>query len=165
MSIISATTSLETPLGFLILSADETALVGIRIAKTALDQGQTPLLREAAAQLKAWFAGRLGDFDLPLAPATTPRGMALRQAICAIPYGDSASYGEVARQAGSGPRAIGQACRRNPLPIVVPCHRVIAAGQAIGHYSGGDGIITKKWLLDHEQRHQSLRTEINPWQK
>jgi len=70
----------------------------------------------------------------------------------AIPPGETISYGALARIAGSSPRAIGQACARNPFPIVVPCHRVVGSGGAIGHYSAGRGIITKSWLLDHERR-------------
>jgi methylated-DNA-[protein]-cysteine S-methyltransferase len=70
----------------------------------------------------------------------------------AIAYGETLSYGDLARLAGSAPRAIGQACARNPFPIIVPCHRVLSSGGARGHYSGGEGPITKRWLLDHEQR-------------
>ena len=73
----------------------------------------------------------------------------LRDAIRAIPYGAQRSYGAVARTIDSGPRAIGQACRRNPMPIVIPCHRVTATG-GIGFYSGGKGVETKIWLLQHE---------------
>jgi len=100
--------------------------------------------------LRAYFEEGFTDFDLPLAPATTPRGSALRAAIVAIAPGDTLSYGALARITGSAPRAIGQACARNPFPIVVPCHRVVGSGGAIGHYSGGCGIRTKTWLLDHE---------------
>lgn len=132
-------------------------LLGLTPAMLPPDEDRSdPLLREAEAQITAWFAHRLTDFDLPLLPLPSVRGNALRAAICAIPYGMAASYGTVARQAESGPRAIGQACRRNPYPLLVPCHRVIGAGQTIGHYSAADGIITKQWLLDHEQR-QSQR--------
>jgi len=91
-------------------------------------------------------------FTLALAPAATPRGRALRDGMVAIPYGDTASYGDLARRLGSAPRAVGQACARNPFPIVVPCHRVLGAGGALGHYSAGDGAATKRWLLDHESR-------------
>src|SRR3546814_15042525 len=72
-----------------------------------------PLLREARRQIEAWFAGRLTRFDLPLTPAASPRGDVLRAAIVAIPHGETASYGQVARAVESGPRAVGQACARN----------------------------------------------------
>lgn len=107
---------------------------------------------EAARQLDAYFTAGFTAFDLPLAPMAGPRGEALRAAIAAIPPGDTLSYGAVAKAAGSSPRAIGQACARNPLPIVIPCHRVVGSGGAIGHYSAGRGIVTKTWLLDHERR-------------
>jgi len=149
-----ATAQLSTPIGPIEIRADNATLVSIRMGASGadLDERPSPLLLEAIAQLDAWFAHRLRTFSLPLAPSATARGAALRQAICEIPYGNTASYGEVAHFAQSGPRAIGQACRRNPFPIIVPCHRVIAARQAIGYYSGGNGVVTKRWLLEHEQR-------------
>lgn len=110
-----------------------------------------PVIREALRQLNAYFAGRLTVFDLPLAPSLTPRGDALRQAIVAVPYGRTASYGDLAQAIGSSPRAIGQACARNPFPIVVPCHRILGAGGGLGAYSAGQGPITKSRLLDLER--------------
>lgn len=107
---------------------------------------------EAARQLSAYFTAGFTAFDLPLAPMASPRGEALRAAIAAIPPGETLSYGAVAKAAGSSPRAIGQACARNALPIVIPCHRVVGSGGAIGHYSAGRGTVTKTWLLDHERR-------------
>jgi methylated-DNA-[protein]-cysteine S-methyltransferase len=150
---------LPTPLGPVLISAGGEWLTSLIIAPlSSFDDEQEdshrPLLREAQAQLSAYFDGRLSRFDLPLAPLATPRGEAHRDAIVAIGFGDRASYGAVARQLGSSPRAVGQACRRNPFPIIVPCHRVIGAGGAIGHYSGGKGIATKVWLLDHELRNR-----------
>ncbi len=143
---------IATPVGTMSISASQDALESISWLDSAEPDAATdhPLLKEAARQLDAYFARRLKAFDLPLAPRSTKRGNELRNAIIAIPYGEVASYGEVARRADSGPRAIGQACQRNPLPIVVPCHRVIAAGGKIGYYSGGKGISTKRQLLNHE---------------
>jgi len=69
------------------------------------------------------------------------------------------SYGALARTIASGPRAMGQACRRNPFPLVIPCHRVIGSAGSIGYYSGGNGIATKLWLLEHE----SKRQKDSPW--
>ena len=107
----------------------------------------------AAAQLRAWFAGTLQDFDLPLVPASTPRGAALRAGMLAIPYGETLSYGALAQKIASSARAIGQACARNKFPIIVPCHRVLNAGGTLGAYSAGNGPTTKSWLLEHERRH------------
>ena len=113
---------------------------------------QADAIRQAAIQLEAWFAGEREDFDLPLAPAATSRGDALRRAMIDIPYAMTMSYGELARSIASSARAIGQACARNPFPIIVPCHRVLNADRSLGAYSAGKGSVTKRWLLDHEQR-------------
>ena len=151
-----STARFETPIGILAVSAQDDRLLSICIDDTAgLAPSTDPLLCEAQAQLEAWFSRRLRDFDLPLMPANSPRGAVLRAAIAAIPYAALASYGEVAHAIGSGPRAIGQACRRNPYPIIIPCHRVIGAKQTIGHYSGGQGIATKRWLIAHEQANRT----------
>jgi methylated-DNA-[protein]-cysteine S-methyltransferase len=149
-------TTFVSPIGMIRLSARNGRLCALDIGNgemEAEDDGDEPLLREAVAQLRAWFDRRLVHFALPLSPAGTPRGPAHRAAIMAIGYGETASYGEVARAIGSSPRAVGQACARNPLPIIVPCHRVLGADGAIGHYSAGGGIATKCWLLSHEKGH------------
>jgi methylated-DNA-[protein]-cysteine S-methyltransferase len=152
------TTLLPAPLGAIAIDEDGVRLIGITIlfgemrAATPDKPAPGSLLAEVANQLDAYFDRRLDVFDLPLLPLKSVRGAALRAAIAAIPIGETLSYGALARIAGSGPRAIGQACARNPFPIVIPCHRVIGSGGAIGHYSGGDGIITKRWLLEHERR-------------
>ncbi|HVI98064.1 MAG TPA: methylated-DNA--[protein]-cysteine S-methyltransferase [Sphingomonas sp.] len=146
---------IATPIGAVRITGDDLAITRITIDRDAAPApGHAAAVREAAAQLEAWFAGARKDFALPLAPAATPRGQALRDAMAAIPFGETMSYGALARAAASSPRAIGQACARNPFPIVVPCHRVLAAGGALGAYSAGDGTATKQWLLDHE-RHLS----------
>ena len=133
------------------------AVSRLRQVEGTVDVSDVPVLGEALAQLSAWFAGELTQFDLPLAEPDTPRGAAHRQAIADIPYADTASYGAIACMIGSSPRAVGQACRRNPFPIVIPCHRVIGAGGSIGYYSGGAGVATKLWLLQHEQSFAPLK--------
>lgn len=148
------TALLSSPVGTIVVEADERCIHAIRI----LDGEEPPAgthpsrgpAAEAIRQLRAYFDEKFTAFDLPLAPAASARGAALRDAVVAIPPGETLSYGALARIAGSAPRAIGQACSRNPFPIVVPCHRVVGSGGAIGHYSAGRGIITKTWLLDHE---------------
>lgn len=116
-------------------------------------EGTSPLLRDAVDQLRGYFAGRRTTFDLPMTPLASPRGMALRQAMIAIPFGETATYGEAARRVGSSPRAMGGACRRNPLPIFIPCHRVTSSSGP-EHYSAGAGLETKAWLLAHERQHR-----------
>lgn len=148
---MSARATLETSIGPLTVETDGHYLTSTAWAR--LDNPENaadPLLSEALDQLRAYFDGRLTAFDLPLAPTASPRGGALREAIRAIPYGEALSYGALARIAQSGPRAIGQACARNPFPVIVPCHRVLAAGGRLGTYTGGDGPTTKRRLLDLE---------------
>jgi methylated-DNA-[protein]-cysteine S-methyltransferase len=108
------------------------------------------LLRDAAAQLNAYFDKRLIDFDLALVPAATPFQSRVRAAMQTIPYGETLSYGAVAKSLNGSPRAVGQACGKNPVPILVPCHRILAANGRIGGFSGGDGVPTKRLLLAHE---------------
>lgn len=113
-----------------------------------------PLAAETMRQLKAWADDPRHRFDLPLAPAPTPFQRRFRAALCAVPLGEVVTYGELARQLASAPRAVGGACGANPLMIVVPCHRVVAAN-GIGGYGrdpeGGSAVEFKRWLLDRER--------------
>jgi methylated-DNA-[protein]-cysteine S-methyltransferase len=155
-----------SPIGMILVDCDERHVLAVSIiasgSPTILpDPPMASRIADAAIeQLRAYFDGSLTRFDLPLRPLPSARGEALRQAICAIPFGQTLSYGAVARMIGSGPRAIGQACRRNPLPIIVPCHRVTAAG-GIGNYSGGNGVETKLRLLRHEGAIEDTLFESN----
>ena len=145
--------TIDTPIGLLAIESDGRTLTRLSWADMPQEKAASTadaLLAEAERQLRAYFAGNLQNFDLPLAPAATPRGKALRAAIAAVPYGRTASYGQVALAAGSAARAVGQACARNRFPIIIPCHRVLAAGGALGHYSGGHGVETKLALLHLE---------------
>jgi methylated-DNA-[protein]-cysteine S-methyltransferase len=111
-----------------------------------------PVLRSAVDQLTAYFAGDLKEFDLPLAPRGTPFQQRVWQQLVAIGYGETASYGEVARRLGltnASSRAVGLANGRNPIPIVVPCHRVIGANGTLTGYAGG--LPRKQRLLELEQ--------------
>lgn len=143
-----------TPIGSVRVEGDERRVDAVRILteRESARRPDYPAVLAAAEQLKAWFEGALKRFDVALAPAKTARGQALRDGLIAIGYGDTVSYGGLARLLESGPRAIGQLCARNPFPIIVPCHRVLGS-DGIGHYSGGGGLVTKQWLLDHEARH------------
>ena len=115
-------------------------------AANAADE-ETPLLREAERQLKAYLAGRLRNFDLPLAPRGTPFQQKVWAALTAIPYGETRSYKQVAEAVGcpKGCRAVGMANNRNPIAIVIPCHRVIGADGALVGYGGG--LAVKEVLL------------------
>ena len=115
------------------------------------DQEATALLLEARGQIEAYLDGERQGFELPL----RPRGSVYRQkvwaALVAIPYGVTRTYGDVARMAGGGPRSVGGANGANPIPILIPCHRVVAS-DGIGGYSGGAGLDTKRRLLQLEAR-------------
>jgi methylated-DNA-[protein]-cysteine S-methyltransferase len=145
---------IATAIGLVTLTADGSVLTGVRIDPN--DNGVTDipvghmLLETAANQIQDWFAEKRKAFDLPLAPLRTERGEALRAGIATIGYGQTITYGELANQIGSAPRAVGQACRRNPFPIIIPCHRVTSAGSQ-EFYSGGEGPRTKAWLIAFEQ--------------
>jgi methylated-DNA-[protein]-cysteine S-methyltransferase len=149
MAYARAAATIATPIGPVRIEAEGDALTGIRIGQGGED-ADTPLLREAGAQLAAYFAGELTAFHLPLAPAATAEAEAQRAAIAAIGYGETRTYGELAEACGSSARAMGQACASNPFPILIPCHRVLPTGGALGYYSAGDGPATKAWLLKHE---------------
>ena len=142
--------SIPSPIGQLTIDELYDAIVAIRWADAPAGNG-SPLLAETARQLAAYFDGRLSRFDLPLAPSGTEFDRRVRAAMQAIPYGETRTYGDLAHATDSGPRAIGGACGRNPIPIIVPCHRVLARG-GLGGYSGGAGLPTKKWLLGLEAR-------------
>jgi methylated-DNA-[protein]-cysteine S-methyltransferase len=143
--------SLHTPLGALTLSEEDEAIVALDWG-FGRDQTQTPLLLEGRAQLQAYFDSTLQTFDLPLAPHGTPYRRRIWQALAQIPYGRTRSYTEIAAEAGGSARSVGGANGSNPIPIIIPCHRVVAT-TGLGGYSGGDGIETKIWLLALEQGH------------
>lgn len=145
--------AVATPIGLILIEGDDQRLTAIRFGPAGPTRhGEGAAVREAARQIAAWFEGKLTQFDLDLAPAATARGQVLREAVMAIGHGETVSYGELARRVGSSARAIGQACARNPFPLVVPCHRVVQAGGALGPYSAGEGPATKAWLLAAEKR-------------
>lgn len=141
----------DSPIGPLLLIEDDGRLAEIRFAVgDEPDRDETPLLKKAKAQLAEFFAGRRREFDLPLVPARTAFQQRVRDAMLSIPWGRTLSYGEIAHIAGGAPRAVGQACGANMLPIIVPCHRVLAAN-GIGGYSGAKGLDTKRFLLALEK--------------
>jgi methylated-DNA-[protein]-cysteine S-methyltransferase len=137
--------SLKSPVGRLTVVEVAGAIVAIEWS-TEAELQPTSLLCEARHQLIAYFEGRLRSFDLPLEPAGTPFERRVWAAMREIPYGETRRYGELAMEVGSAPRAIGRACGKNPIPIVIPCHRVLGSG-GIGGYSGGAGLPTKRVLL------------------
>lgn len=140
----------DSPVGRLFLESQDNALISVSWMAEGLAESQPqpePVLTDTARQLKAYFARRLTRFELPL----RPRGSGFQQrvwgAIAAVPFGHTRTYGDLARVVGSAPRAVGQACGRNPIPIIIPCHRVVGSGGSLTGYSGADGVTTKQFLL------------------
>jgi methylated-DNA-[protein]-cysteine S-methyltransferase len=142
--------SLHTPLGDLTVSEEDGRIVSLDWGWVQ-EQTATPLLARARDQLHAYFDGELATFDLPLAPPGTPYRQRVWQALRRIPYGQTRTYAEIARDAGGSARAVGGANACNPIPIIIPCHRVVGA-TGLGGYSGGDGLATKRQLLALETR-------------
>ena len=141
--------TIDSPLGPLTLIEEEGALVALEFG--GCGEGlATPLLKQAKAEIADYFAGRRKSFDLPLNPRGTSFQRALWRLLQRIPYGEVRTYGELAAKLRSVPRAVGGACGRNPIPILIPCHRVVA-GRSVGGYSGGEGISTKQRLLAIER--------------
>ena len=147
----------DSPVGVLVLSDSDGGLSALEwrhaddsAHRAAVSAPATALLSRAADQLAEYFAGRRRTFELPLAPRGSPFQRRVWAEMRRIPYGDTASYGALARRLSSAARAVGGACGANPLPIFIPCHRVVAAGGALGGFSGGAGRETKRFLLRHE---------------
>lgn len=139
---------IPSPFGLLTIFEDEGALVALEWGRAPEGgAGDTPLLRDARRQLDAYFDGALREFDLPLQPAGTAFQRRVWARLRDIPYGSTETYGALARELATSARALAGACGANPLPVIVPCHRVVAASGALGGYSGGEGVATKRALL------------------
>ena len=139
-------TQIESPLGPLLLSSNEAGLCEIQFVNGRHSARVEPewhenaaALKEPVRQLRAYFAGELEDFDLPLAPRGTEFQQNVWAELCKIPYGETISYGELARRIGNpnASRAVGLANGSNPIPVVIPCHRVIGANGKLTGYGGG----------------------------
>ena len=144
---------IETPIGRLALCANGDDLCALRFAATGDEMDAAPVLMQAARELEEYFAGRRTAFSVPLSMHGTPFQMAVWAALRAIPYGETRSYGELAAQIGRprACRAVGMANHVNPLPILVPCHRVLGADGRLTGYAGGLNV--KEFLLKLEGAH------------
>tara|TARA_R110002110_G_scaffold92155_40_gene240013 strand:+ start:2575 stop:3030 length:456 start_codon:yes stop_codon:yes gene_type:complete len=142
------TRSLSTQFGDLTLSEDAGAIVALGWGH-APRQDNTALLHEATRQLAAYDAGKLEAFTLPLRVAGSNLQRAVCAAIAAIPFGETCTYGDIAKQLGVPAQVVGQACGANPIPVIIPCHRVMGAKGLTG-FSGAGGVETKVALLRHE---------------
>ena len=142
----SAHLSVKSPLGDLTLFEDGGAIVSLEWGR-APNGTETPLLKRARRQLEDYFSGRRTAFDLPLAPEGTAFQKKVWREMAKIPFGRTRTYGALAKKIGTGPRAVGGACAHNPIPILLPCHRVLGANGGLGGYSGGNGPETKARML------------------
>lgn len=145
---------LPSPLGELTICADDLGITAVAFpgeVEAVPAPNPNALVREAVAQLAAYFAGRRTRFELPLNAAGTPFQRRVWQALCTVPYGNTSSYGEIAAAVGNprASRAVGLANGRNPIAILVPCHRIIGGDGSLTGYGGG--LERKRWLLDHER--------------
>jgi len=153
-------TRMESPVGPLLLAADDAGLREIIFVNGRTPGHPRPAWREDAAplketmrQLRAYFAGKLEDFDLPLAPHGTRFQLDVWKRLCEIPYGETISYGEIAKRIGNpnASRAVGLANGQNPIPIIIPCHRVIGSDGKLTGYGGGLPIKEKLLALERRQ--------------
>ncbi len=147
--------SIHSPLGPLTIVEDDGAIVALEWG-WARETASSGLLGLAGEQLASYFDRDLKQFSLPLAPSGTPFQRQVWASMARIPYGETLSYGGIAEDIDSSPRAVGTACGRNPIPIIIPCHRVVGNGGALVGYSGGEGVETKRYLLAHESSQRQL---------
>lgn len=139
--------SLETPVGLLSIFESDGAIVRLTWGQEGDDH--TGLLGTARVQMRAYFAGELRVFDLPLRVAGSDFQRAVCDAMLAIPFGETRTYGDIARDLGGAAQPVGNACGANPIPVIIPCHRVLGAN-GLGGFSGAGGVETKVELLKHE---------------
>lgn len=152
-------TVMDSPIGPLTLAAADGALTGLHLLERRhppdpdiFGEPDPAPFTEAVDQLRAYFAGQRTEFDLPLAPAGTPFQQRVWAALRAIPFGQTVSYGQLADRIGrpTAARAVGAANGRNPISIIVPCHRLVSSTGGLISYGGG--LERKAWLLAHERR-------------
>jgi methylated-DNA-[protein]-cysteine S-methyltransferase len=149
---------LDSPIGRIELTGNGSAVTSLTIEKAGhlpleeVEEQSDPVLDTAAQQLTEYFAGTRTTFDVPVVLTGTEFQRAVWAGLALLGFGEFTSYGELGRSTGrpAAGRAVGGAVGANPVPIIVPCHRVLAGNNRITGYSGGNGIPTKVWLLEHE---------------
>jgi methylated-DNA-[protein]-cysteine S-methyltransferase len=148
-----AVASVDTPIGPITLIAQGEKIVRVELGKKARAEGSSKVLTEAKNQIAAYFAGKLERFTVPIEAFGTEFQKSVWKEIAKIGFGRQLSYGEIAAKIGNpaASRAVGAAVGSNPTPLLVGCHRVLGSTGKITGFTGGKGIKTKAWLLDHEQ--------------
>lgn len=143
-----AKATIQTPVGPLAVTETDGMITHVTWEEVAVPE-RSEVIAEALRQLDAYFAGELTNFDLPLAPAGNELQQKVLSAMSAIPYGQTRTYGDIAKELGTYGQPVGQACGANPIPVIIPCHRVLSA-KGLGGFSGAGGVETKIALLKHE---------------
>lgn len=139
--------AINTPVGYLTLTETDGAISSV--SWRGGDRNASDLLDRAEIQVNAYFSNEITEFDLPFAPQGSDLVKRTCAAMTRIPFGETRTYGDLARELGAPAQAIGQACGANPIPVLIPCHRILAAN-GLGGFSGAGGVETKVWLLRHE---------------
>ena len=144
--------SFPSPFGYITITAEAEKITAVELCKKANSVGSSKVLSEAAKQFELYLNGSLPRFSLPLKVSGTPFQLAVWKTIAKVPFGKTVSYGEIATAIGrpQAARAVGAAVGANPTPLLVGCHRVLGSSGSLTGYSGGQGIKTKRLLLDHE---------------
>jgi methylated-DNA-[protein]-cysteine S-methyltransferase len=144
--------SFPSPFGYITITAEADKITAVELCKKANSVGSSKVLSEAAKQIELYLNGSLPRFSLPLKVSGTPFQLAVWKTIAKVPFGKTVSYGEIATAIGrpQAARAVGAAVGANPTPLLVGCHRVLGSSGSLTGYSGGQGIKTKRLLLDHE---------------
>jgi methylated-DNA-[protein]-cysteine S-methyltransferase len=144
--------SFPSPFGFTTITAEDDKIIAVELCKKVSSVGSSKVLDDAEKQLALYLKGSLPMFNLPLKVSGTPFQLAVWKAIAKVPFGKTVSYGKIAVAIGKplAARAVGAAVGANPTPLLVGCHRVLGSNGSLTGYSGGQGIKTKKLLLEHE---------------
>ncbi len=142
---------ISSPLGNLCLKANAGSLVALEWTERAITpKPKNTSLSKVGDQLQHYFLNKINDFRVSLAPQGSEFELSVWQAMMQIPHGMTATYGDIAKMTGKPAQAVGHACGRNPIPIIIPCHRVVGSNGHMVGYSGQGGVETKRWLLAHE---------------
>lgn len=145
----------NSPFGMLLIGLEDSAVVSLKLAAEFLPETlPCPAAQDVTDQLSEYFSGTRTEFDIPLAPNGTPFQKLVWRELCRIPYGQTRTYGEIAAAIGNpgAARAVGMACNRNPIWLIIPCHRIVGTGGKLTGYAGG--LDLKRRLLDLEQLHK-----------
>ena len=148
-------TTIETPIGYLELTSDQQYLLSVSFAETfgLSSDFQADILKESVLQISEYFEGKRKEFSLNLKPAGTDFQLKVWEEVIKVPFGETVSYLDIAIKTGSknNTRAVGLANGKNPIPIIIPCHRIIGTNGKLTGYAGG--LERKKWLLQHEMKY------------